>query len=120
MFRKYAVVMSLGLLLAASCCTLGGTWNRPNGMLPVTDAAADGVAGGQSYCSNLYFSATDFGCDMEGCPGYYCGPIAFLGNDIGPIYGTPEVVECLVCGVTCGYCNGITPCVVTSVVQTGL
>jgi hypothetical protein len=110
MFRKYAVAMSLGLILAASCGTLGASWTRPEGMVPVTDAVADQVAGGQAYCTPHYLNNGP-GCNLTGCPGNRCGAIYIQGGGGPAINGYCYVqLACYVCGINCGYCNAVAPC----------
>jgi len=110
MFRKYAVVAGLGLILAASCGALRASWNRPDGMVPINDAAADQVAGGQAYCTPLYLNGS-IGCNMAGCPGYYCYPIYYRGGGGPAINRTTYVpVDCYVCGIYCCSCDGVVGC----------
>jgi hypothetical protein len=114
MFRKYAVVAGLGLILAASCGALGASWNRPNGMVPVNDAAADEVAGGQGYCTPYYLNGP-LGCNWPGCTGYYCSPIYSLSYSGTPIPGSGSgTVLCYVCGVYCGSCDYVIGCLGTT------
>jgi hypothetical protein len=116
MFRKYAVVAGLGLILAASCGALGASWNRPDRVVPVNDAAADEVGGGQAYCTPHYLDGP-IGCNLIGCLDNYCSPIYYRSDSGTPINAgcyIPGGITCYVCGVYCCSCDCVTPCVGTS------